>query len=56
MIEDRVIVGEKLDLKKQFMAKLFGFMDKNSMSAVDYFGLGNRIRLSSEVLPVRVNR
>lgn len=56
VIDDKVVINKGVNLVKIIVVKLFQIMDKNSVASVDYFGLGNRVRLSTEVLPVRITK
>lgn len=56
VIDDRVLPGSQLKGPKWWVVKLYQWMDRNSLVAIDYLGLGNRVRLSTEVLPVHIRK
>jgi hypothetical protein len=56
VLVDQVIVGDNLGFWKSMRVKLFEFMDRNSITIEEYFGLGRRVSLSAEVLPIHINK
>jgi KUP system potassium uptake protein len=53
-VEDEIVVTKNASGFKKWVAKMFKVMDRNTMSAVQYFGLDHRVKLSSEFLQVQV--
>lgn len=56
VLEDRIVPSRTLSGITVMLIRFFQLMHRNAVSAVDYFNLGDRVRLSSEVLPVRVKK
>lgn len=55
-LDDRIVASSELLGPKRLFVKLFQFLDHNSIDVEDYFGLVKRLRLSAEILPIRINR
>jgi len=43
-----------LSIFKEMMMHVYKIMYSNSKTTDEYYGIGNRIRLSEEVLPVKI--
>lgn len=56
IVDDRMVTSAGLSVIKLGIVKLFQIIHRNSLRAVDYFGLGNQIVLSSEVMAIKVAR
>lgn len=53
-LRERVIVPAKTSFMKKTMVRIYRAMYNNSDTTDQYFGLGNRVNLSIEVVPVKV--
>ena len=52
-LHKRVLFNEKMSLLTKIKVVLYQFLDNNFMKADHYFGLGNEVELTVEVVPVK---
>jgi KUP system potassium uptake protein len=54
ILHSRVYISKKVGQVKRFLLGIYKFLNRNSMHADGYFGLGNNIDLTIEAIPTKI--
>ena len=54
IVQERILPGTDMSIPQRAKLGLFNLLLKNSDSADHYFGLGNEVGLSTEIIPVKI--